>query len=167
MAGPWKAWKTKPRFPPLSTVPWKSGPPRRISTFPPPRRFLFPFPQKPKLKKGSRPLRGFPIQIASRIILHWIRYLASGSSLDWKMLDWLKCTATVVFEHDFDVMSLVVSDTYEATALALQMPCRSCRGSYENEESSKNWTSSSNVCRRGSCPIAGRQRPIRRMAAFG
>jgi hypothetical protein len=29
----------------------------------PPRRFLFPFSQKPKLKKGSRPLRGLPIRI--------------------------------------------------------------------------------------------------------
>ena len=86
MAGPWKAWKTKPRFPPLSTVPWKSGQPRRISTFPPPRIFLFPFPQKPKLKKGSRPLRGLPIPILFRIILYWKRYFVSGSSLDWKML---------------------------------------------------------------------------------
>src|SRR6266699_6946468 len=98
MAGPWKAGKTKPRFPPLSTVPWKSGQLRQISTFPPPRlgpdgkvenhkpvshfstrpkrrRFLFPSHQKPKIKKGSRPLRGLPIRILFRIILYWKRYL--------------------------------------------------------------------------------------------
>src|SRR6266700_6417573 len=109
MAGPWKAGKTKPRFPPLSTVPWKSGQLRQISTFPPPRlgpdgkvenhkpvshfstrpkrrRFLFPSHQKPKIKKGSRPLRGLPIRILFRIILYWKRYFVSGSSLDWKML---------------------------------------------------------------------------------
>src|SRR5713226_9523207 len=109
MAGPWKAGKTKPRFPPLSTAPWKSGQLRQISTFPPPRlaphgkvenhkpvshfptrrkrrRFLFPSPRKPKIKKGSRPLRGLPIPILFRIILYWKRYFVSGSSLDWKML---------------------------------------------------------------------------------
>src|ERR1700719_494764 len=71
MAGPWQKGETKPRFPPLSTVPWKSGNLRQISTFPPPRlaphgkvenhkpvshfptrpkrrRFLFPFHRKPK-----------------------------------------------------------------------------------------------------------------------
>jgi hypothetical protein len=109
MTGPWKERKTKPRFRPLSTVPWKSGKPRQISTFPPPRlapdgkvenhkpvshfptrrkrrRFLFPSQQKTKLEKGSRPLHGLPIRILFRIILYWKRYLVSGSSLDWKML---------------------------------------------------------------------------------
>src|SRR5713101_2348211 len=108
MTGPWKEGKTKPRFPPLSTVPWKSGKLRQISTFPPPqlapdgkvenhkpvshfstrrkrRRLLFPS-LKPKPKKGSRPLRGLPIRILFRIILYWKRYRVSGSSLDWKML---------------------------------------------------------------------------------
>ena len=36
MPGPWKAWKTKDRFPTLSTVPWKSRRNREIPTFPPP-----------------------------------------------------------------------------------------------------------------------------------
>jgi hypothetical protein len=42
---------------------------------------------KTKLMKGSRPLRGLPLRIIFRIILYWNRYLVSGSSLDWKMLD--------------------------------------------------------------------------------
>src|SRR5258708_3989738 len=48
--------------------------------------FLSPSQQNPKLKKGSRPLRGLPIRILFRIILYWKHYLVSGSSLDWKML---------------------------------------------------------------------------------
>src|SRR5206468_2374685 len=40
-AGPWKPWKTKSRFPTVSTAPWKSL--GGIPTFPPLRRFLFPF----------------------------------------------------------------------------------------------------------------------------
>jgi len=37
MPGPWKAWKTKRRFPTLSTVPWKSRNSSEIPTFPPPQ----------------------------------------------------------------------------------------------------------------------------------
>ena len=36
MPGPWTAWKTRNRFPTLSTVPWKSRQKREIPTFPPP-----------------------------------------------------------------------------------------------------------------------------------
>src|SRR5437016_1064514 len=38
MPGPWKEWKTKPRFSTLPTAPWKSRQPREISTFPQLRR---------------------------------------------------------------------------------------------------------------------------------
>jgi hypothetical protein len=37
MPGPWKEWKTKPRFPTLPNGRWKSRRQREISTFPPPR----------------------------------------------------------------------------------------------------------------------------------
>ncbi len=37
MPGPWKAWKTKRRFPTLPTVPWKSRNSSEIPTFPPPQ----------------------------------------------------------------------------------------------------------------------------------
>jgi hypothetical protein len=37
MTGPWKAWKSKSSFPPLSTPPWKSRRRREIPTFPQPR----------------------------------------------------------------------------------------------------------------------------------
>ena len=40
MAELWKAWKTKSRFPTLSTAPWKSRKGGEISTFPQPRLFL-------------------------------------------------------------------------------------------------------------------------------
>lgn len=36
MPGPWKAWKSRSGFPPLSTVPWKSRRQRGIPTFPQP-----------------------------------------------------------------------------------------------------------------------------------
>ena len=36
MPGPWKAWKSKSSFSPLSTAPWKSRPRREIPTFPQP-----------------------------------------------------------------------------------------------------------------------------------
>src|SRR5690242_18438521 len=38
MPGPWKEWKTKSRFPTLSTAPFKSRNNGEIFTFPPPRR---------------------------------------------------------------------------------------------------------------------------------
>src|SRR6266446_10819340 len=107
MPGPWKEWKTKPRFPTLPTVPWKSRLHREIPTFPPPRLALrgklenhkpvshFPSPRQrrrlrspsphPK-KKGSRPLRGLLALPTLRIILYWNQDLVSGSFLDWKML---------------------------------------------------------------------------------
>src|SRR5271163_4470014 len=44
-AGPWERGKTKSRFSPVSTAPWKSL--GGIPTFPPlRRRFLFPFPER-------------------------------------------------------------------------------------------------------------------------
>ena len=39
MTGRWKAWKTKDRFPKLSTAPWESRQHREIPTFPQPRLF--------------------------------------------------------------------------------------------------------------------------------
>ena len=36
MTGPWKAWKSKSGFPPLSTAPWESRKRREIPTFPQP-----------------------------------------------------------------------------------------------------------------------------------
>src|SRR2546426_9646989 len=109
MPGPWKEWKTKPRFPTLPIVPWKSRKHREISTFPPPRlaphgkvenqktvshfptrytrrRLRFPSVQNPNPKKGSRPLRGLLILPTFRIILYWNQDPVSGSFLDWKML---------------------------------------------------------------------------------
>src|SRR6266542_2111206 len=109
MPVPWKEWKTKPRFPTLPTVPWKSRKHREISTFPPPRlvphgklenqkavshfptrykrrRLRFPSLQNPNPKKGSRPLRGLLILPTFRIILYWNQDPVSGSFLDWKML---------------------------------------------------------------------------------
>src|ERR1019366_1205228 len=51
--GPWKPWKTKPRFPTVPTVLWKSPKPG-ISTFPPLRR-LFPYSQ-PESENLPRPV---------------------------------------------------------------------------------------------------------------
>src|SRR5258708_25259314 len=57
----WKPAKTKSRFPPLPTPPWKSRPHREIPTFPP-RRLLFAWakerlrrlaPPKPKTEKRT------------------------------------------------------------------------------------------------------------------
>src|SRR5438309_9756539 len=57
----WKPAKTKSRFPPLPTPPWKSRQPREIPTFPP-RRLLFAWakerlrrlaPPKPKNEKRT------------------------------------------------------------------------------------------------------------------
>src|SRR4029077_10593705 len=49
-AGAWKPAKTKPRFPPVPTLPWKSRKPREIPTFPPRRRrFVFSNPRRRRL----------------------------------------------------------------------------------------------------------------------
>src|ERR1041384_2196788 len=55
-AGVWKPVKTKSRFPPAPTLPWKSRRRREIPTFPPRRRrLLFSQPkQKPKPKPTPR-----------------------------------------------------------------------------------------------------------------
>ena len=61
-AGAWKPAKTKSRFPPAPTLPWKSRPNREIPTFPPRRlRFLFflgekqrPKPKLPKRRPSGR-----------------------------------------------------------------------------------------------------------------
>src|ERR1700693_2089719 len=49
----WKPAKTKSRFPPLPTLPWKSRQVREIPTFPP-RRRLLPSP-RPRPKPTQRP----------------------------------------------------------------------------------------------------------------
>src|SRR5690348_7167799 len=109
MPGPWKEWKTKPRYSTLPTVPWKSRIHREISTFPPPRlpahgklenqktvshfpmrwkrrRLRFPSLLNPNPKKGRRPLRSLLTLPTFRIILYWNQNPVSGSFLDWKML---------------------------------------------------------------------------------
>src|SRR5438105_3261003 len=48
MTAPWKAWKTKSRFPTLSTAPWKFRKRREIPTFP----------QPPAVVGGRRENRG-------------------------------------------------------------------------------------------------------------
>src|SRR2546422_4323204 len=123
MPGPWKEWKTKPRFPTLPTVPWKSRKHREISTFPPPRlaphgkaenqktvshfptrytrrRLRFPSVQNPNPKKGSRPLRGLLILPTFRIILYWNQDPVSGSFLDWKMLSADRLATIELRNHD-------------------------------------------------------------------
>src|SRR5690242_18914857 len=111
MPGPWKEWKTKPRYSTLPTVPWKSRIHREISTFPPPRlpahgklenqktvshfpmrwkrrRLRFPSLLNPNPKKGRRPLRSLLTLPTFRIILYWNQNPVSGSFLDWKMLSY-------------------------------------------------------------------------------
>src|SRR5579862_3405569 len=56
-AGPWKRWKTKGRFPTVSTAPWKSL--GGISTFPPLLRFLFLLSQQ-KQESPRRPAGAGP-----------------------------------------------------------------------------------------------------------
>ncbi len=53
-AGAWKPAKTKSRFPPAPTLPWKSRQEREIPTFPPRRLRLVFYPQKkPKTQDGK------------------------------------------------------------------------------------------------------------------
>src|SRR5260370_35697510 len=42
----WKPWKTKGRFPPAPTAPWKSRTRREIPTFPPRRLYRFHAPRR-------------------------------------------------------------------------------------------------------------------------
>src|ERR1051325_10692708 len=58
-AGAWKPAKTKSRFPPAPTLPWKSRRRREIPTFPPRRRrLLFSQPkQKPNPNPNPNPRR--------------------------------------------------------------------------------------------------------------
>ena len=105
MPGPWKAWKTKDRFPTFSTVPWESRRKREIPTFPPPG-----FAAMEKWKTNSR-FPTFPPPLATITPVLSLktkkprkdvgRYAASSfpicspcgrtepiscSSFDWKML---------------------------------------------------------------------------------
>src|SRR6476620_4208063 len=60
-AGAWKPAKTKSRFPPAPTLPWKSRPNREIPTFPPCRLRLLFCPkgkQRPKPKPKRRRPKG-------------------------------------------------------------------------------------------------------------
>ena len=54
--GPWRPWKTKNRSPTVPTAPWKARNRGGIPTFPPLRRFLLPFKQRPEQGAAS-PLR--------------------------------------------------------------------------------------------------------------
>src|SRR5579884_2139250 len=58
-AGAWKPAKTKSRFPPAPTLPWKSRKNREIPTFPP-RRLLLLLCQKRKQKQKPKPPRQRP-----------------------------------------------------------------------------------------------------------
>src|SRR5690349_9767774 len=126
MPGPWKEWKTKPRYSTLPTVPWKSRIHREISTFPPPRlpahgklenqktvshfpmrwkrrRLRFPSLLNPNPKKGRRPLRSLLTLPTFRIILYWNQNPVSGSFLDWKMLaGWHRGTVHQTLESPMD-----------------------------------------------------------------
>ncbi len=53
-AGAWKPAKTKNRFPPSPTLPWKSRPHREIPTFPPRRRRLYIFKKRRKQTQLDR-----------------------------------------------------------------------------------------------------------------
>src|SRR5690349_11068763 len=53
-AGVWKPVKTKSRFPPAPTLPWKSREKREIPTFPPRRRGRLSSPRK-RLRQKQRP----------------------------------------------------------------------------------------------------------------
>jgi hypothetical protein len=108
MTSPWKAWKSKSSFPPLSTAPWESRRRREIPTFPPhgfapDGKVENPKPVSHFSTRGSQRRRPFPFSQTQnsrkevgrdaasssslfRIILCWKLNPVSGSSLDWKML---------------------------------------------------------------------------------
>src|ERR1700740_1332601 len=46
--GPWKRWKTNPRFSTVPTAPWKTRKPSEFPTFPPLRRRFLSFELKPE-----------------------------------------------------------------------------------------------------------------------
>src|SRR5258708_4926963 len=117
MSGPWKAWKSRSSFSPLSTAPWKSRKRREIPTFPQPgiapdgkvenqnqvshfptrgsrRRLLFVCFQNKKPRKEIG--RSAASSSFFRITLYWKPNPISGSSLDWKMLPLANYTP-----HDF------------------------------------------------------------------
>src|ERR1700689_1235465 len=108
MPGPWKAWKTKPRFSTLSPVPWKSRF-REIPTFPPPQlaphgkvenpkpvshfstprkrrrpRFLSPKTLTPNERKSAATRPPHPPCFQDHLVLE--SNPVSGSFLDWNML---------------------------------------------------------------------------------
>src|SRR6266478_9085113 len=58
-AGAWEPAKTKSRFPPAPTLPWKSRPNREIPTFPP-RRLRLLFCPKGKQRPKPKPKRRRP-----------------------------------------------------------------------------------------------------------
>ena len=108
MPGPWKAWKSKSSFSPLSTAPWESRQRREIPTFPQPgmprmgkwkTKIRFPtFPRGAcdddrglsvfRTKNQERRSARFAASSITffRITLDWKRNSVSGSSFDWKML---------------------------------------------------------------------------------
>lgn len=57
-AGAWKSAKTKSRFPPSPTLPWKSRPLREIPTFPPRRLLLVAVNEKPRRREPPKPKTG-------------------------------------------------------------------------------------------------------------
>src|ERR1019366_7140867 len=108
MPGPWKAWKSKSSFSPLSTAPWESRQRREIPTFPQPGiapdgkvenqnqvshfptrgmrrrpRFVYLQNQEPRKEIGRFAASSITV---FRITLDWKQNSVSGSSFDWKML---------------------------------------------------------------------------------
>jgi hypothetical protein len=108
MPGPWKAWKSKSSFSPLSTAPWESRQRREIPTFPQPGiapdgkvenqnqvshfptrgmrrrpRFVYFQNQEPRKEIGRFAASSITV---FRITLDWKQNSVSGSSFDWKML---------------------------------------------------------------------------------
>src|ERR1700676_5272487 len=86
MTGPWKAWKSKSSFPPLSTVPWKSRRRREIPTFPPhgfapDGKVENPKPVSHFSTRGSQRRRPFPFSQTQNPRKEVGRAAASSSSL--------------------------------------------------------------------------------------
>src|SRR5665647_2243125 len=115
MPGPWKAWKSKSSFSPLSTAPWESRQRREIPTFPQPGiapdgkvenqnqvshfptrgmrrrpRFVYFQNQEPRKEIGRFAASSITV---FRITLDWKQNSVSGSSFDWKMLGNGECPA--------------------------------------------------------------------------
>ena len=86
MTGPWKAWKTKSRFPPSSQRPleiWHTPPDSHIPTAGHTTVYIS---SQPGTTERNRPLRALLTPNPFRIILYWNRSQLSGSFLDWNML---------------------------------------------------------------------------------